>query len=155
MNRWVLLVVLFIAASWSLLLLPWVSIGEGTLTGTEISDLLTLLPALAILMLLISLYGRLARTLRLMSAGILGFSAYLSFSSNFAEAAASIAYQESITGVAGENSLGSALATAIVFAVSQLIASIMCLALLRRSSTHKSKGETLEVDARGLWESQG
>ena len=39
MNRWVLIVVLFIAASWSLLLLPWVSIGESTLTGAEISDL--------------------------------------------------------------------------------------------------------------------
>lgn len=155
MNRWTLLLTLFIAASWSLLLLPWVAVGEQSLTGAEISDLSTLLPALAILMLLISLYGKLARTLRVFAATVLGLGAFLALTTDFSNAAASIALQESITGVAGENSLGESLGTSIVFGASQIFAGLLCLALLRVPASRKQRFDAPELDSRGLWESQG
>lgn len=154
MNRWTLLLSFFVAATWSLLLLPWVAVGELTLTGAELSDVLTVLPAIAILMLLISLYGRLSRILRFLAALILGLGAYLAISTDFANTAASIALQESITGVAGEDSLGKSLETSVIFAASQLIAGLLCLALLGVPNSQKRHSESTEMDARGLWESQ-
>lgn len=154
MNKWTVFLAIFIAGTWSLLLLPWVVVGELTLTGTELSDVLAVLPAIAILILLISLYGRLSRTLRIMAAVVLGVSAYLALSTDFAYTAASIALQESITGVAGEDSLGQSLETSLIFGASQLMAALLSLALLRASSSAKKRSENMELDARGLWESQ-
>lgn len=154
MNRWILLLIPFIAASWSLLLLPWVAVGEQTLTGAELSDLSTLLPALAILILLISLYGKLTKLLKLMSVVALWLGAYLALSTDFSTVAASIALQESITGVAGESSLGQSLATSAIFGVSQIVAGILCLALLKVPASRGSRSDNSELDPRGLWESQ-
>lgn len=154
MNRWISLLVLYIAACWSLLLLPWVAVGEETLTGAELSDLSTLLPALAILMLLISLYGKFVKSLMLMAAVALALGAFLALSTDFSSVAASIALQESITGVAGENSLGESLATPAIFGVSQVVAGILCLALLRIPAGKRIRSDNSEIDPRGLWESQ-
>ena len=154
MNKWTVFLAIFIAGTWSLLLLPWVVVGELTLTGAELSDVLAILPAIAILILLISLYGRLSRTLRIMAAVVLGVSAYLALSTDFEYTAASISLQESITGIAGEDSLGKTLETSLIFGAGQLIAALLSLGLLRASSSVKKRFESMELDARGLWESQ-
>ena len=115
MTKWVLGVVLLVAISWISLLFPWVQVQDRTLTGAELSDVLTLLPALVILILLISLYGRLVRSLRVFAAFILALSSLLSFTTDFSQSAASIALQESITGLAGESSLAVSLPTPLLF----------------------------------------
>ena len=154
MTKWVLGVVLVVALSWILLLLPWVQIQDQTLTGAELTDLITLLPALAILVLLISLYGRLSRSLRVFAAFILGLSSLMSFTTDFSKSAASIALQESITGLAGESSLAVSLPTPLLFGAVQLAISLMCLMLLRDKPSEKTKKDLNESDSRGLWESQ-
>lgn len=154
MTRWVLGVCLFVGISWSLLLLPWVQVQDRTLTGAELSDIVTLLPALAILTLLISLYGRLTRALRVFAALVLGLTGFLSLSTDFSISAASIALQESITGLAGESSLAVALPTPLVFGVAQIFASFMCIALLKGKVSKHVTRNLDEPDARSLWESQ-
>ncbi len=154
MTRWVFGVVLLVALGWILLLLPWVQIQDQTLTGAELSDVITLLPALAILILLISLYGRLSKSLRVFAAFVLGLSSLLSFTTDFSKSAASIALQESITGLAGESSLAVSLPTPLLFGAVQLTISLMCLMLLRGMPSEKVKKDLDESDPRSLWESQ-
>ena len=154
MTKWVLGVVLAVALSWILVLFPWVQIQDQTLTGAELSDVITLLPALAILILLISLYGRLSRSLRVFAAFILGLSSLMSFTTDFSKSAASIALQESITGLAGESSLAVSLPTPLLFGSVQLAISFMCLVLLRGAPSKKVKKDLDESDSRSLWESQ-
>lgn len=154
MTRWVFGVVLLVALGWILLLLPWVQIQDQTLTGAELSDVITLLPALAILILLISLYGRLSKSLRVFAAFVLGLSSLLSFTTDFSKSAASIALQESITGLAGESSLAVSLPTPLLFGAVQLTISLMCLMLLRGTPNKKVKKDLDESDPRSLWESQ-
>ncbi len=154
MTRWVFGVVLLVALGWILLLLPWVQIQDQTLTGAELSDVITLLPALAILILLISLYGRLSKSLRVFAAFVLGLSGLLSFTTDFSKSAASIALQESITGLAGESSLAVSLPTPLLFGAVQLTISLMCLMLLRGMPSEKVKKDLDESDPRSLWESQ-
>lgn len=154
MTRWVLGVTCLVAFSWTLLLLPWVQIQDQTLTGAELSDVITLLPALAILILLISLYGRLSKSLRVFAAFVLGLSSLLSFTTDFSKSAASIALQESITGLAGESSLAVSLPTPLLFGAVQLAICLMCLMLLRGIPSEKVKKDLDESDSRSLWESQ-
>ena len=146
--------VLLVALGWTLLLLPWVQIQDQTLTGAELSDVITLLPALAILILLISLYGRLSKSLRVFAAFVLGLSSLLSFTTDFSKSAASIALQESITGLTGESSLAVTLPTPLLFGAVQLTISLMCLMLLRGMPSEKVKKDLDESDPRSLWESQ-
>lgn len=154
MTRWVLGVAFLVTFSWTLLLLPWVQIQDQTLTGAELSDVITLLPALAILILLISLYGRLSKSLRVFAAFVLGLSSLLSFTTDFSKSAASIALQESITGLAGESSLAVTLPTPLLFGAVQLAICLMCLMLLRGIPSEKVKNDLDESDSRSLWESQ-
>ena len=154
MTRWVFGVVLLVALGWTLLLLPWVQIRDQSLTGAELSDVITLLPALAILILLISLYGRLSKSLRVFAAFVLGLSSLLSFTTDFSKSAASIALQESITGLAGESSLAVSLPTPLLFGAVQLAICLMCLMLLRGTPNKKVKKDLDESDPRSLWESQ-
>jgi glucan phosphoethanolaminetransferase (alkaline phosphatase superfamily) len=152
--RGTFIVLLLIAASWSLLLLPWVAVGDQNLTGAELSDLLALLPALAILFLLIALYGRMTRALRVTAAVVLWVGAYLAFSTDFSTVAASIALQESITGIAGESSIGQTLATPTAFGIIQLVLGFLSLALLKTKLGKINRSENYDSDTRGLWESQ-
>lgn len=154
MTRWVFGVAFLVTFSWTLLLLPWVQIQDQTLTGAELSDVITLLPALAILILLISLYGRLSKSLRVFAAFVLGLSSLLSFTTDFSKSAASIALQESITGLAGESSLAVSLPTPLLFGAVQLAICLMCLMLLRGIPSEKVKKDLDESDSRSLWESQ-
>lgn len=154
MAKWTLAIVVYAAISWMLLLLPWVQVEATVLTGAELSDILALLPALGVLILLISLYGRFSRILRIMASLVFAAGAYISFTTNFSSSAASIALQESITGIAGDNSLGQLLATPVVFGFSQLIASLLCLGLLKKVAKRRTMSEPTELDARGIWEEQ-
>lgn len=154
MTKVTLLVVLAVSASWATLLLPWVQVGETSLSGAELSDILALLPAIAILILLISLYGRLMRLLQILASVVLGLSAYITLSTDFNESAASVALQESITGLVGESSLGNQLIAPTIFGLSQVVAALLCLSLLAIKPKSRYRAESEELDPRGLWESQ-
>lgn len=155
MIRWTWIAVLAIAISWLFLLLPWVSIPQTTLTGAELSDLLTLVPGLAILTLLISLYGKGVRFLQLMAGGSLLASGISALATDFARSPVSIQAQEAISGLAGEDGLAVQLVTPQIFGLGQIAGAMLCIYLLRvRVTVRKSLESKEETDPRGIWESQ-
>jgi hypothetical protein len=155
MLRWTWFTVLALAGSWLLLLLPWVAINETTLTGAELSDLLTLAPGLAILTLLISLYGKGVRFLQLFAALALLASGSFALVSDFSKSPASIQAQEAISGLAGEDGLAQQLATPLIFGVSQLVVTLLSLYLLKMPVAMRKSSQTIDdSDPRGIWESQ-
>jgi membrane-associated HD superfamily phosphohydrolase len=155
MNKWTLLTVLFIALSWTALLFPWVSVETQTLTGAELSEIIALLPALAILMLLISLYGR-GRNLLLASSSLtLAVVVVLSLTTNYESTPASIALQESISGIAGESSLATRNGFYLLFAVLSSFAALSVAGLLFAKPQPKSRQHSKkDNDTRSLWEEQ-
>jgi hypothetical protein len=155
MLRLTWITVLAIAGSWLLLLLPWVTIDETTLTGAELSDLLTLAPGLAILILLTSLYGKGVRFLQLFAALALLASGIFAIVSDFSRSPASIQAQEAISGLAGEDGLAQQLATPLIFGLSQLVVALFCLYLLKKPVAMRKSSQTIDdSDPRGIWESQ-
>lgn len=155
MLRWTWITVLAIAGSWLLLLLPWVAINETTLTGAELSDLLTLAPGLAILMLLISLYGKGVRLLQVLAALTLLSSGVFALVSDFSKSPASIQAQEAISGLAGEDGLAQQLATPVMYGLSLLLVSFLCLYLFKMPVAMRKSSQAIDDgDPRGIWESQ-
>ncbi len=155
MLRWTWITVLAIAGSWLLLLLPWVAINETTLTGAELSDLLTLAPGLAILMLVISLYGKGVRLLQVLAALTLLSSGVFALVSDFSKSPASIQAQEAISGLAGEDGLAQQLATPLFYGLGLLVVSFLCLYLFKMPVAIRKSSQTIDDgDPRGIWESQ-
>ncbi len=155
MLRWTWITVLAIAGSWLLLLLPWVAINETTLTGAELSDLLTLAPGLASLMLVISLYGKGVRLLQVLAALTLLSSGVFALASDFSKSPASIQAQEAISGLAGEDGLAQQLATSLFYGLGLLVVSFLCLYLFKMPVAIRKSSQTIDDgDPRGIWESQ-
>ncbi|CAB4539043.1 MAG: hypothetical protein F2536_00565 [Actinobacteria bacterium] len=155
MNRWTFLVILFIGASWTTLLFPWVVVEAESLTGAELSELIALLPALAVLMLLISLYGKARRFLLAAASMTLALVVALSLSTNFAISPASVLLQESISGIAGESSLATQNGFYLAFAALNAIASISVLALFfMKPQKRDPRAKIKHTDSRSLWEEQ-
>jgi hypothetical protein len=155
MSKWTWLMVGAVGLSWSLLLLPWVYVGEQSKPGTELSELLALLPLLAILMLLISLYGKAGQLLRIGAIIALGFASFISFTTNFVASPASVALQESISGIVGEDTLATLGNAHLIFGASQALLAMAGLALLLVNPPKLARQRALdESDSRTIWEEQ-
>ena len=63
MTRAVLMLLLLIGAWWSLLLLEWVTVDKSGIIGAELNQTMALLPAVAALAFLMSLYRKMPRLL--------------------------------------------------------------------------------------------
>ncbi|MDA2976941.1 MAG: hypothetical protein O2863_04775, partial [Actinomycetota bacterium] len=63
MTRAVLVLLLLIGAWWSLLLLEWVAVDKSGIIGAELNQTMALLPAVAALAVLMSLYRKMPRLL--------------------------------------------------------------------------------------------
>jgi hypothetical protein len=155
MTKWTWLIVGAVGLSWSLLLLPWVHVGQQSRTGTELSELLALLPLLAILMFLISLYGKASQVLRIGATTALGFASFVSFTTNFVAAPASVALQESISGIAGEDTLATLGQAHLIFGASQALLAMAGLALMLANPPKRARQRKIdESDSRTIWEEQ-
>lgn len=155
MARGIALLVLLLGVTWSMLLLPWVSIEEKTLTGSDISQVLVSLPAIAILMALIALYRKFPRSLVLACAAVMISASYLAFATDFTLSPASLQMQESVTGLAGESSLGEQTLWPSVFGSLSAISALMSLWVSFLPVSSKSRvDEPRSDDSRSIWDEQ-
>lgn len=151
---------LLIAASWILANTAWLSIGEQQLTGTEISQLLNLLPGISLLLIFISSYQRFAAVLSSLAAISMLIFALLALTSNFESSAAAIAIFESISGIQGAGSGDVDVATNrsmtnLVAATTGLGAAVLLtINALRPAPRSVAKRQVVE-DNRALWDEQG
>lgn len=155
MARGIALLVLILGMTWAILLLPWVTITEKTLTGSDISQVLVSLPAIAILMALIALYRKFPRSLMLACAAVMISAAYLAFATDFTVSPASLQLQESVTGLAGESSLGEQTFWPSVFGSFSAISAVMSLWVSFLPVSTKSRvDEPRSDDSRSIWDEQ-
>ena len=155
MARGIALLVLILGLTWAILLFPWVTITEKTLTGSDISQVLVSLPAIAILMALIALYRKFPRSLMLACAAVMISAAYLAFATDFTVSPASLQLQESVTGLAGESSLGEQTFWPSVFGSFSAISAVMSLWVSFLPVSTKSRvDEPRSDDSRSIWDEQ-
>ena len=155
MARGIALLVLILGMTWAILLFPWVTITEKTLTGSDISQVLVSLPAIAILMALIALYRKFPRSLMLACAAVMISAAYLAFATDFTVSPASLQLQESVTGLAGESSLGEQTFWPSVFGSFSAISAVMSLWVSFLPVSTKSRvDEPRSDDSRSIWDEQ-
>ena len=151
---------LLIAASWILANTAWLSSGEQQLTGTEISQLLNLLPGISLLLIFISSYQRFAAVLSSLAAISMLIFALLALTSNFESSAAAIAIFESISGIQGAGSGDVDVATNrsmtnLLAATTGLGAAVLLtINALRPAPRNVAKRQVVE-DNRALWDEQG
>ncbi len=155
MARGIALLVIVLGITWSILLLPWVTIEEKALTGADISQVLVSLPAIAILMALIALYRKFPRALMLACALVMIAASYLAFATDFTISPASLQLQESVTGLAGESNLGEQTYWPIVFGSFSAISALLSLWVSFLPVSSKSRvDEPRSDDSRSIWDEQ-
>lgn len=156
MARGIASLVLGYSLTWSILLTSWTVIGDKSLTGVELSQTLTLLPAIAILIALIALYRKFPRLLTVLSGLVMALAGVLAITTNFLRLPAALALQESLTGIAGDSSLGTATVFPTVYAILALVSFVAAIFVSR---LHFSKRPSIDDDKglddlRGVWDQQ-
>lgn len=151
---------LLIAISWILANTAWLSIGDQQLTGTEISQLLNLLPAIALLLIFIASYQRLAAVLNSLAAVSMFIFGLIALASDFDSSAAAIAIYESISGIQGagpgdvdvltEQSISN-----LIAAATALGAGLLLLFGALKPAPRNVIRRQVEEDNRALWDEQG
>lgn len=163
--RYLNIATLLAAAWWSTILFEWAEISdphsEGVsimLTGSELSQTLTLMPAIVILVAMIARYRKIPNQIMFFAA-LVGFgAAYLAFTLNAAATPAAVQGLENLTGIAGVvggQSLTFGPLTYSLLAI--VVAGVSVLAALsapgEREVRPKSEGED-PSDPRSIWDSQ-
>jgi hypothetical protein len=155
LGRGIAVLVLFYGLTWSFLLLPWLMVGERALTGAELSQVLVSLPAVAILMALIALYRKFPRALILASVASMLLAALIAVLSDFSFAPASLELQESVTGIAGETSLGTPTFWPYVFTATSVVSILLGIWVASLPvSTRVRVDEPGANDVRSIWDEQ-
>jgi chromate transport protein ChrA len=139
----------------SILLLPWLTIQQKSLTGAELSQILISLPAVAILLALIALYRRFSRVLVVSSGLSMLAAGILALCTNFNLSPASLQVQESVTGLAGESSLGAETTWPGVFAGLAMLSTLFSIWVATLPVSKKARVDEPGVDdARSIWDGQ-
>lgn len=155
MGRGISALVLAYGFCWSFLLLPWVLVKEQSLTGAELNQILVSLPAVAILMALIALYRKIPRALVLSSGAAMLIATSVAALSDFSLAPASLELQESVTGLAGESTLGEQTLWPMVFAIACGISALLSVWVATLPVSARAKvDEPGANDARAIWDEQ-
>jgi phosphoglycerol transferase MdoB-like AlkP superfamily enzyme len=155
MRKGILVLALSFAVTWSVLLFPWIEVQGQGLTGADLNQLLVTLPGIAILISLIALYGKLTRFLVLIAGVTMLVAAAFALVNDFIQAPASLLLQESLTGIAGESSLGIETLWPIVFSIMAIGSALASLIVARLPFEQSSAvDEPRDNDARTLWDDQ-
>jgi hypothetical protein len=156
MAKGIALLSLVYGVCWSFLLFPWVLVRDQSLTGADLNQTLVLLPAISILTALIALYRKFPRALVLISGLMMITASTLAAITDHSTAPQSLLRQESITGIAGENSLGQMTAWPMVFAVFALASALISVLVARQKYSAGARVDEVAEpsDARGIWDEQ-
>ena len=151
-------------AWWITINLTWVSVGDKDFTGGNLSPVLNLMPGIALLMVFISAYGRLRRSLLIGIALIAGYAGYLSLFTDWIGSSAVTAEFERLTGIAGGDhsalnvATGVSAAPTVAAALAGLVAGLAIYSTARKPAPGKTPSTEEEVDDgpdnRALWDEQ-
>ena len=156
MTRSVLILLLLIGAWWSLLLTDWVVVDGQGIIGADLNQTMALLPAVAALSLLISLYRKLPKLLVAVGAVTIGLTSSIALFGGLASSPAVIEAREQVSGIAGGGDVS--IATSPVIAIFGIIGFALLLAtaslIFLKPRRTASTGEPRELDSRDLWDEQ-
>lgn len=148
------------ALLWVLVNVAWLNVGSEQLTGSQLSNALNLLPAISLIMLLISAYKKFQRSLWLASGLSSGLVAAVIFFSDFASSPAVVSILEAMTGIqnATPADAGVVLNLGIMAWISAgvSIAALLASVYFATKKPAARKSETLKQsdDNRSLWDEQ-
>jgi hypothetical protein len=156
MTRAVLVLLLLIGAWWSLLLLEWVTVDKSGIIGAELNQTMALLPAVAALAVLMSLYRKMPRLLVALGSLAIAATSAIALLGDLATSPAVIEAREQVSGIAGGGAVALELSPVIyVFAFSGFALAIAAALLIFLKSGGRSvESVNQDLDAKDLWDEQ-
>ena len=148
------------ALLWILVNTAWLDVGSEQLTGSQLSNTLNLLPAIALIMVFISAYKKLQRTLWIGSGLTSALVGVIALTTNFAQSPAVVEILENLSGVQNATPADAGLILTAgpmiwVSAITSVIALGLSLLLAIRPPQQRSKEVAAAIeDNRSLWDSQ-
>ena len=156
MTRAVLVLLLLVGAWWSLLLVEWVAVDSSGIIGADINQTMALLPAVAALALLMSLYRKMPRLLVALGSLAIAATSAIALLGDLASSPAVIEAREQVSGIAGGGAVTLEMSPVIyVFGLCGLALSLAAAILIFVKPGGRSvETENQEPDARDLWDEQ-
>ncbi len=156
MTRAVLVLLLLIGAWWSLLLLEWVTVDKSGIIGAELNQTMALLPAVATLAVLMSLYRKMPRLLVALGSMAIAATSAIALLGDLATSPAVIEAREQVSGIAGGGAVALELSPVIyVFAFSGFALAIAAALLIFLKPGGRSvESVNQDLDAKDLWDEQ-
>ena len=156
MTRAVLVLLLLVGAWWSLLLLEWVAVDSSGIIGAELNQTMALLPAVAALAVLMSLYRKMPRLLVALGSMAIAATSAIALLGDLATSPAVIEAREQVSGIAGGGAVALELSPVIyVFAFSGFVLAIAAALLIFLKPGGRSvESVNQDLDARDLWDEQ-
>ena len=156
MTRAVLVLLLLIGAWWSLLLLEWVAVDSSGIIGAELNQTMALLPAVAALAVLMSLYRKMPRLLVALGSMAIAATSAIALMGDLATSPAVIEAREQVSGIAGGGAVALELSPVIyVFGISGFVLAIAAALLIFLKPVGRSvESVNQDLDARDLWDEQ-
>ena len=156
MTKAVLVLLLLIGAWWSLLLLEWVAVDKSGIIGAELNQTMALLPAVAALAVLMSLYRKMPRLLVALGSMAIAATSAIALFGDLATSPAVIEAREQVSGIAGGGAVALELSPVIyVFSFSGFALAIAATLLIFLKPAGRSvESVNQDLDARDLWDEQ-
>lgn len=156
MTRAVLVLLLLVGAWWSLLLVEWVAVDSSGIIGADLNQTMALLPAVAALALLMSLYRKMPRLLVALGSLAIAATSAIALLGDLASSPAVIEAREQVSGIAGGGAVTLEMSPVIyVFGLCGLALSLAAAILIFvRPGGRSVETENQELDARDLWDEQ-
>jgi len=156
MTRAVLVLLLLVGAWWSLLLLEWVAVDSSGIIGAELNQTMALLPAVAALAVLMSLYRKMPRLLVALGSMAIAATSAIALLGDLATSPAVIEAREQVSGIAGGGAVALELSPVIyVFAFAGFTLAIAAALLIFLKPGGRSvESVNQDLDAKDLWDEQ-
>ena len=164
MRKQLLLLTLATLGWWITINLSWVSVGDKAFTGGNLSPVLNLMPGIILLMIFISAYGKLRRSLLTGIALIASYAGYVSYFTDWIASSAITTEFERLTGITGGDHSAVNVSTgvsggAIVGALLAALVAVLAIYLALKNPTRVQKlaikeDRNEQPDNRALWDEQ-
>ena len=156
MTRAVLVLLLLVGAWWSLLLVEWVAVDSSGIIGADLNQTMALLPAVAALALLMSLYRKMPRLLVALGSLAIAATSAIALLGDLASSPAVIEAREQVSGIAGGGAVALEMSPVIyVFGLCGLALTLAAALLVFVKPGGRSvETENQAPDARDLWDEQ-
>ncbi len=148
------------ALLWIFVNTAWLDVGSEQLTGSQLSNTMNLLPAIALIMVFISAYKKLQRTLWIGSGITSGLVGVIALTTNFAQSPAVVEILENLSGIQNATPADAGLTLTAgpmvwVSAITSIVALGLSLLLAIKPPQPKSKEVAAAIeDNRSLWDEQ-